>query len=130
MKEGTETGSGRRSVSFGHPPPQSEADELVPAGLQEVLDVFFPDFRGPGEPFREADPFGGGPERRRRRRRLDDDVPVQRVHLALDAAVRVLAVLLLVPGVVVLERVPLVVRVQAVLLHQRLRGARGKTGVT
>lgn len=42
MTEGTETGSGRRSVSFGHPPPQSEADELVPAGLEEVLDVFFP----------------------------------------------------------------------------------------
>lgn len=28
--------------ALGHPPPQSEADELVPAGLQEVLDVFLP----------------------------------------------------------------------------------------
>lgn len=86
--------------------------------------VCLPDFRGPGESFGEADPLCGGPERGRRRRRLDDDVPVQRVHLALDAAVRVLGVLLLVPGVVVLEGVPLVVRVQAVLLHQRLRGQR------
>lgn len=83
-----------------------------------------PDFRGPGEPFREADPFCGGPERRRWWRRLDDDVPIQRVHLALDAAVRVLGVLVLVPGIVVLEGVPLVVGVQAVLFHQWLMGGR------
>lgn len=39
LLERTETGSGR---CFGYPLPQSEADELVPAGLEEVLDVFFP----------------------------------------------------------------------------------------
>lgn len=86
-----------------------------------------PDFGGPGEPFGEADPLCGGPEWRRWRWRLDDDVPIQRVHLALDAAVRVLGILLLVPGIVVLEGVPLVVRVQAVLLHQWLKSG-GKTG--
>lgn len=79
-----------------------------------------PDFGGPGEALGEVDPLGGGPEERRRRR-LDDDVPVQRVDLALHAAVAVLGVVLLVAGVVVLERVALVVRVQAVLFDQRLR---------
>lgn len=59
-------------------------------------------------------------EGRRRRRRLDDDITVQGVHLALDAAVCVLGVLFLVPGVIVLEGVPLVVCVQAVLLDQGL----------
>lgn len=85
-----------------------------------------PDFRGPGETLGEVDPFRRGPKGRRRRRRLDDDVTVQRVHLALDSAVRVLGVLLLVPGVVVFEGVPLVVRVQAVLLDEGLGGKGGQ----
>lgn len=51
---------------------------------------------------------------------MDDDISIKRVHLALDAAVCVLGVLLLVPCIIVLEGVPLVVCVEAVLLDQRL----------
>lgn len=75
-----------------------------------------PDFRGPWKALGKTDPIRGGSEGRRRRWRLDDDVTVQRVHLSLDAAVRILWVLLLIPSVVVFEGVPLVVCVQAVLL--------------
>lgn len=89
---------------------------------------FPPDFRGPRETLGEVDPLSRGSERRRGRWRLDDDVAVQGVHLALDPAVCVLGVLLLVPRVVVLERIPLVVCVQAVLLDQGLGGA-GQGGV-
>lgn len=38
-ERGQKGGGGR---FLGYPLPQSEADELVPAGLEEVLDVFFP----------------------------------------------------------------------------------------
>lgn len=79
-----------------------------------------PDFRGPGEALGEVDPLRWRSKERRRGRRLDEDVTVQRVHLALDAAVRVLGVFLVVAGVVVLEGVPFVVGVQAVLLDQGL----------
>lgn len=56
---------------------------------------------------------------------MDDDVAVQRVYLTLNTTVRVLRVLLFVPGVVILKGVSLVVRVQAVLLDQGL-GDRGE----
>lgn len=79
-----------------------------------------PDFRGPGEALGEVDPLCGRSERGRWRRGLDDDVAIQGVHFALNATVRVLGILLLIAGVVVLEGVPLVVRVQAVLLDQGL----------
>lgn len=91
--------------------------------IEENDGAHLPDFGGPGKTFREVNPLCWGFQWWGRGRRLDDDVPVQRVHFPLNAAVRVLWVVLLVASVVVLEGIPLVVRVQAVLLDQRLRGA-------
>lgn len=88
------------------------ADSIAP-----LKKSFPPDFRSPGETLGEVDPLGGGSEWWWGRRWLDDDVAVQGVHLALDPTICVLWVLLLVPCVVVFERVPLVVRIQAVLLN-------------
>lgn len=81
-----------------------------------------PNFGGPRQAFGEVDPLCWGSQWRRRRRKLDDDVPIQGVHFPLDAAVRVVRVVLFVTGVIVLKRVPLVVGVQAVLLDQGLEG--------
>ena len=105
-----------RSTSWAEPTPGRSKAPPPPRA------VYSPDFGRPGQALGEVDPLGGGPQRGRRRWRLDDDVAVQGVHLALDAAVRVLGVLVLVSRLLVLEGVPLVVRVQAVLLHQGLRG--------
>lgn len=52
---------------------------------------------------------------------MDDDVSVERVDLSLDATVHILWVIFLIPGIVVLERIPFVVCVQAVLLDQGLQ---------
>lgn len=52
---------------------------------------------------------------------MDDDVSVKRVDLSLDATVHILWVIVLIPGIIVLERVPFVVSVQAVLLDQGLQ---------
>lgn len=86
-----------------------------------------PDFRGPGEALGEVDSLCWRSQGRRWWWRLDDDVTVQWVHLALDTAVRVLWVLFFIPGIIVLEGVPLIVCVQAVLFDQGL-GDRKRTG--
>lgn len=100
---------------------------------QRLIPSFPPDFRGPGETLGEVDPLSGGSKWWRGWRWLNDDVAVQGVHLALDPAVGVLWILLLVPCIVVFERVPLVVCIQAVLLYQGLGGGaaeeRGSTAL-